>query len=205
MLGRWDEARDLATRLTRLDPLTGIYQFRLAITEWNIGNNGAAITAFERMRKLATQTSGNTLLELIDLIAEAHGIDEASRFLQQCNECQERYPGLARKLIESAKAQTALAPLPTLSSELEGANYLQLLIGGKDALLTSLERSTATGNLSVMAYNTKSIRTVRNTQRYKQLVIDAGLDRYWREHGWPSFCKPVSSSDFQCGETATKL
>lgn len=205
MLGRWDDAKKLAIRLTEIDSRTGIYQFRLAIAEWNTGNYEDAIAIFQRMRKVAPETSDNTLPVFIDLIAEAHGIDAASSFLHACKDCQERNPGLVRQVIESAKAQAALAPSALQSNEFEGANYLQLLIGGKDALLSSLERRAANGNLAAVADNTKSISMVRTTQRYKQLVIDLNLARYWSEHGWPSFCKPDGSSDFHCGDDAMQL
>ena len=202
MVGRWNEAQKLAIRLTEIDSLTGVYQFRLAITEWNTGNYDAAIAAFERMQEVSPETADNTLIELIDLIAEAHGIEAASSFLHTCTDCQARYPGLTRQVIKSAKAESVLEPQPLLSGELEGADYLLLVIGGRDALLTSLERRAADGNLPVVADNTRSMAMIRATQRYKQLVIDLDLDRYWREHGWPSFCKPLDSSDFECGDDA---
>lgn len=202
MLGRWDDAKKLAIRLTEIDSRTGIYQFRLAITEWNTGDYEDAIATFQRMRKLAPETSDNTLPAFIDLIAETHGIEAASSFLHACKDCQERYPDLARQVTESANAQAAPAPSAVQSIEFEGANYLQLLIGGKDTLLSSLERRAANGNLAAIADNTRSIGIVRTTRRYKQLVIDLNLDRYWAEHGWPSFCEPVGNSDFQCGDDA---
>jgi hypothetical protein len=33
----------------------------------------------------------------------------------------------------------------------------------------------------------------------KQLFIHNGLEPYWRKHGWPDFCRPISEDDFECG------
>jgi len=38
----------------------------------------------------------------------------------------------------------------------------------------------------------------RKTERFKRFVRDAGLVDYWRERGWPSFCRPVGADDFAC-------
>lgn len=39
---------------------------------------------------------------------------------------------------------------------------------------------------------------LRETDGFKQLLIDIGLVDYWREYGWPSLCEPAGSDDFQC-------
>jgi len=40
--------------------------------------------------------------------------------------------------------------------------------------------------------------SVRNTERFKTLVRNAGMVDYWRARGWPDFCKPVGANDFAC-------
>ena len=39
---------------------------------------------------------------------------------------------------------------------------------------------------------------VRQTDEFKQILIDAGIVDYWREFGWGSFCKPAAGDDFEC-------
>jgi hypothetical protein len=39
---------------------------------------------------------------------------------------------------------------------------------------------------------------VRKTDRFKKWARTAGLVDYWRERGWPEFCRPVGADDFVC-------
>ena len=40
---------------------------------------------------------------------------------------------------------------------------------------------------------------ILTTQQYKRLVIATALPVYWRENGWPEFCRPMGDYDFECG------
>jgi TolB-like protein len=39
---------------------------------------------------------------------------------------------------------------------------------------------------------------VRRLPDFKDLVRDLGLVDYWREYGWPPFCRPLDGDDFVC-------
>jgi len=39
---------------------------------------------------------------------------------------------------------------------------------------------------------------VRRNPRFKDLVRQVGLERYFREYGWNDFCRPLGEYDFQC-------
>ena len=39
---------------------------------------------------------------------------------------------------------------------------------------------------------------VRKTERFKAYVRKIGLVDYWRERGWPDFCRPMGAVDFVC-------
>jgi hypothetical protein len=39
---------------------------------------------------------------------------------------------------------------------------------------------------------------VRKTARFKALMISSGRVDYWRHRGWPDFCHPLGSPDFEC-------
>ena len=39
---------------------------------------------------------------------------------------------------------------------------------------------------------------LRKTERFKAYMRKVGLVDYWRERGWPDFCKPVGANDFAC-------
>jgi TolB-like protein len=39
---------------------------------------------------------------------------------------------------------------------------------------------------------------VRREPGFKNLVRDVGLVSYWRESGWPEYCRPLGNDDFEC-------
>jgi hypothetical protein len=42
-------------------------------------------------------------------------------------------------------------------------------------------------------------QTMLRDPRVKAMVEHFGLPAYWREKGWPSGCRPIGESDFECG------
>jgi hypothetical protein len=42
------------------------------------------------------------------------------------------------------------------------------------------------------------MKEVRQTARFKKLVIEIGLIDYWNEFGWPDICRPLKNGDFEC-------
>jgi hypothetical protein len=40
---------------------------------------------------------------------------------------------------------------------------------------------------------------VRRLPDFKDIVRDLDLVEYWREYGWPPFCRPLDGNDFACG------
>jgi TolB-like protein/DNA-binding winged helix-turn-helix (wHTH) protein len=42
------------------------------------------------------------------------------------------------------------------------------------------------------------MRDVRKLPAFKELVRREGLVEYWREYGWPEFCRPLGEDDFEC-------
>jgi TolB-like protein len=46
--------------------------------------------------------------------------------------------------------------------------------------------------------HTEEANALRQSQRFKQMLIKMGIPAYWREHGWPDLCQPVGDGDFEC-------
>lgn len=40
--------------------------------------------------------------------------------------------------------------------------------------------------------------TVRDRPEFSALIRDLGLADYWRQYGWPAFCRPLDDGDFAC-------
>jgi len=39
----------------------------------------------------------------------------------------------------------------------------------------------------------------RRTPQFKTIIRQLGFFKYWQARGFPSHCKPVGDSDFECG------
>ena len=39
---------------------------------------------------------------------------------------------------------------------------------------------------------------MRKTQEFNDLVVDLGLERFYREYSWPDYCRPLGDDDFEC-------
>jgi len=39
---------------------------------------------------------------------------------------------------------------------------------------------------------------VRKTERFKALMRNTGIAKYWKARGWPDRCHPVGADDFAC-------
>ena len=86
---------------------------------------------------------------------------------------------------------------------MDGGDFLRYLVGGEDAELDGLEYTTFNRPYFSVTNGQKAVAAVRASPRYKQLIKDLRLDQYWRERGWPSFCRPLSEKagrpdDFEC-------
>ena len=204
MLGRWDAAAIVARRLVEIDPLTVQYQIRLMWAERDAGHYDAALAALKEQLRLSPETYCYWILDGLNLVVSVHGLDAAGAAFETCKNYPERSPGVARRLIDAARAHDKSAFSAAELSGLGGSEYLIYLIGGESAVLDSIEDTTFNEYFVPVAYGDKAFSAVRATPRYKQLVKDTGLDDYWRERGWPSFCNPVGDNDFECATKPVK-
>jgi len=77
--------------------------------------------------------------------------------------------------------------------------YYAYYLNGDDGFLDALEFMAYTDSASYLFYEFPGMENIRKTERYKALVLFLGVVDYWRERGWPKFCRPVGEYDFECG------
>jgi hypothetical protein len=106
-----------------------------------------------------------------------------------------------RPLISDAARLMRTAPKKTAAPEklprLSDFSFTYLYIGAPERALEPYEEGNQSFNdLSLLFHS--SYAPVRKMERFKKIIRDAGLIDYWRERGWPSYCRPVGTSDFEC-------
>jgi len=72
-------------------------------------------------------------------------------------------------------------------------------LAGEDLFLDAQEYFAFETGDTLFGYNFEGMARIRTNERFKALVLAAGLVDYWRERGWPKVCWPVGDFDFECG------
>jgi TolB-like protein len=102
--------------------------------------------------------------------------------------------------------EEGLEAMRTLYDEAVNPNAIQLLLiaawtayFGDADLSSRLAREVVARQRGSMWYFWLPLfEDVRRVPDFKSLVRDLGLVDYWREYGWPPFCRPLDGEDFEC-------
>ncbi|MEJ2401557.1 MAG: winged helix-turn-helix domain-containing protein [Xanthomonadales bacterium] len=107
------------------------------------------------------------------------------------------FPDMAERLDEPLAARAILRAaferdMPVISADYWTANWAAYF-GDTDLAIDALLRTPDSYGLwnPLMA-------EVRRHPVFRRVVGKLGLDAYWREYGWPPFCRPVGTLDMQC-------
>jgi len=108
-------------------------------------------------------------------------------------------PAAARDAVRSAYAaiDQAVMPLWRVLARLQ-IGALAARFGDPDLALTSFEDTFASGPEQMYAIWRPVYRDMRRLPRFKEFARRIGLVDYWREYGWPDFCRPFGENDFEC-------
>jgi len=203
-LGYLKQALAARERVHLLEPLVPLYNRQRAVGIAASGNLDSGVTEAERL-------CSGCLLFLSPAYAQQGRFTEAAdMLLQGPPEAAGRFSRplitgpFADPLIDAAAqvmraAATGAQPpaqLPNFYSEL---SFVYAYTGTPERMLDWPEKALKNGasnQLHWVWWPTPS--SVRKTQRFKTLVLNAGLVDYWRTRGWPDLCRPVGAGDFTC-------
>lgn len=196
LAGKIKQAVAMKQQVHLLEPYGAVYTGNLAQALWQDGQTDAAIALWKD--SLRTEGAG-AALGLSRIYASLGRYSDAADIADQMISA-DRFQRL-RDLISTASSLLRTAPKKAAAPEklprLTDFSYVYLYIGAPERALEPYEE----GNLS---FNDLSLlwlpayEPVRKTERFKNIVLQAGLIAYWRERGWPSFCHPTTGDDFAC-------
>jgi hypothetical protein len=183
-------------RVNLLEPYGPVYNGNLAAALWLDGQTDAAIALWKD--NLSAEGSGaqpglaeiyaslGRYQDAADITLQMLSVERYQRFRPQL----ELFPRLLRTApSKAARSQT----LPSLSDW----SFIFFHIGAPERVLDRFDDPTqGYTDISLMWHPTYA--SLRKTARFKEIVRDMGLVTYWRERGWPSFCRPTSGDDFAC-------
>jgi hypothetical protein len=101
------------------------------------------------------------------------------------------------------RAAPARVPLPPDSLRLGQTSFVYLHVGAPERSLEVYEDDVkvglAGGHGNAFSYLWHpSYAPARKTERFRSLMRDGGMVYYWRQRGWPDYCRPIGQNDFVC-------
>lgn len=204
---RVDEAVIIARRMVELEPKNIAYLENAIVSELAAGNYELALSRENQLNEFAENFSDEYILlglEYTAGIMHAMGkIDEANAYVTNCSKCSPEAKAYVLALLEQAENPSADFQIEAL--KFNPQTYFTIMTGNAERYIDRLEDDFATGGVYLfyaLAYN---IGDIGSDPRFKPLIKDAGLVRYWNDRGWPEFCRPLISEDggeddFECGE-----
>jgi adenylate cyclase len=196
LVGRIKEGLAMKQQVHGLEPYAPAYTGNLAQALWQDGQTDAAIALWNENWDAQGAGAGPGLARIYASQGKYEdAAAQGDRALSQLRNQSLRtvisdFARLMRTAPEKADAPEKLPRLADLS-------FVYLYIGAPERALELFEEDNRTLNdLSLLFHS--SYAPVRKMERFKKIVRDAGLIDYWRERGWPSYCRPVGADDFEC-------
>jgi TolB-like protein len=197
--GRIMDALGVREKLRTLEPIERLYNVWTGSYLQVAGQNRAAVALLESIptTDAAIGFNRNVILAAA-YAAEGRFADAADTLLAITgNRVSRGMVEDAAQLLRSAPARVS-APdrLPALDA---GLNFVYVYVGAPDRVLDDEDKFLAAGNAFLDHRVWSADYTpIRQTERFKALIRNAGLLDYWRARGWPDLCRPVGADDFVC-------
>jgi tetratricopeptide (TPR) repeat protein len=191
-VGRIKDALVLYQQLRNLEPFVPLYAGNLAQAFWLDGQNEAAIAI---LKDNLGRPGAGASADLSRIYASLGRYGEAADILSQ-------FPtGSVANLVAEAvpllRAAPAKAAQPASLPRLGSLGFIYLHVGAPERVLEYYEEGEVVGTEMALLWH-PSYAAVRKMERFKAVVREAGLVDYWRERGWPAFCRPIGADDFEC-------
>lgn len=94
-------------------------------------------------------------------------------------------PAMAPEALEAVAQARASGSLPNAM-----VFYAAVLLKQPDLAFATAEKMLKNRSLTVEFLFAPEAVELRSDPRFPQLLAKIGLKTYWRQHGWPTFCKP---------------
>ena len=195
-VGRLEEAMPIRLRLQSVEPFVPLFNARTATLLWVNGQNDTALSMFKALPTLgAARTRGTARI-----YATTGRYGEAADALQGTRAVI-ALPANVQEAVRLLRSAPAAVPRADNLRSLGRLGWVYLSVGAPEQSLEMQERMVDLGMLygdEAHEFWHPDYAPVRKTERFKAFARKAGLVDYWRERGWPSFCRPVGADDLEC-------
>jgi len=207
-VARLEDSMRAARELVRLDPFFGIGWNRILRAAVALDQRPEVEEAVRQLRAIAP---GNYIgkFGLLDY-AVAHGrVDEARAALAEIVVRWPKEAAFAQTLLQGALGEPGVDPVKLRAAIAdappgEATNYFiaRQDIDGYNAYIETLGAIPQQYYFLDLYANRSAGHAMLRDPRVKAMLVRFGLPAYWREKGWPSGCRPLGETDFECGADA---
>ncbi|MCZ6826857.1 MAG: hypothetical protein O7D88_05100 [Gammaproteobacteria bacterium] len=200
VLGYLEEALNYYEEVYRLDPRTGINSDHFGVTLLYLGRNEEAYSYLGK-----AVDKGRVIYDVMFLQNVADGDFVNARMvamhLFDGNEMLQFFMPIFEGRHDASERQQLIdrffAKIDSLKPGQERIRRNPIFLGvlgvSDQATKMFIERPgwrTHVWNPALAEY--------RASEQFKDYARRIGMERHWRKHGWPGFCRPVGDDDFEC-------
>ncbi|WP_419906759.1 hypothetical protein [Hoeflea sp.] len=201
-VGKQKLSLEYVERAQELDPLNAQYRMWVAFLGWQSDKSEENMRIIEDIFLQTRQFRQIALRLIISHSVKNDQLDRAYGLIEACGTCSDTLRNRAISMLDASKEQ----PPEAFFQEYKNDNILgyQLLysIGGEELLLQGFEYIglEAQRRLQFFTVPWRLIDVIGQSEAFKATARDMGLVSYWRENGWPDYCRPTTGDDFVCTE-----
>ncbi|HUE66370.1 MAG TPA: BTAD domain-containing putative transcriptional regulator [Rhizomicrobium sp.] len=200
-VGETKKATEIEKRVVALDPYVPNLKVAAAELLWDAGQKNRANTVLMSMME-----NPNAPVALAMNYAADGRYAEAADALEAGMKARGELPQNQAPQWQAAATFLRTAPAKVPAGQhlpiLGRMDWVYLYVGAPEQALEHYESDVRTGMFggpAVFSWLWKpAYAFVRKTARFKALMINSGRVEYWRQRGWPDFCHPLGSTDFEC-------
>jgi TolB-like protein/DNA-binding SARP family transcriptional activator len=200
-VGQTKKAREIAQRVVALDPYVPNLKVTAAELLWDAGQKDRA----NKMLMSMMDNPNAPVALAMNYAAEGRYADAADA-IEAGLKARGELPQNQAPQWQSAAAFLRTAPAKVPADQdlpvLGRMDWVYLYVGAPEHALEHYESDVRTGMFGGPASFPwlwkPAYAAVRKTAQFKVLMKNSGRVDYWRQRGWPEFCHPLGSTDFEC-------
>ena len=210
-VGRMEDALLAARQLVKLDPYFSVGWVRMWDAARALDRRNEVEEAVRQIRAINPDLFAGKF-GLLDYALDYGRADEAraalaeilTRWPKDAAFAQTLLPwALGQSDVDPARLRAAVADAP----EGEAVSYLiaRQDIDGYNAYIETQGAVLEAYYFANLYSSRPAGHTMLRDPRVKAKLVRYGLQAYWREKGWPTGCRPLGETDFECGANAAPV
>jgi TolB-like protein/DNA-binding SARP family transcriptional activator len=201
-VGQLKQATAIAQQLLAIDPYVPTWKQDAAEIYWISGQRDKAV---QLLMQIPDRPSVPTSLAMIysseGRYADAAGMMEAA--LKVRSEMPQNQTPMWRTAVAYLRSAPAKPEASGQFPRLGRVDWVYLHVGAPEQSLEIYESEIGTGLVGGQGDSFgylwhPSFTGVRHSVRFQTLMKNAGMVDYWRQRGWPDFCRPLGGKNFTC-------